>query len=54
MVGDRSHDVIGAKEHEIRSIGVLYGYGSRDELVNAGADFIAATPEDVTEIILKL
>ena len=54
MVGDREHDIIGAKEHGLRSVGVLYGYGSRDELVTAGADFIAATPEDVTEIILKL
>lgn len=54
MVGDRSHDIVGAKENGLRAIGVLYGYGSRDELVNAGADFIAATPEDVTEIILKL
>lgn len=54
MVGDREHDIIGAKENSLRSIGVLYGYGSSDELSKAGADFIAKTPTDVAEIILKL
>lgn len=34
MVGDRKHDMIGAKENGIDAIGVLYGYGSRDELEN--------------------
>ncbi len=40
MVGDRKHDVIGAKEVGIDSIGVLYGYGDREELSQAGADYI--------------
>lgn len=53
MVGDRSHDIIGAKENGIRSIGVLYGYGSRDELTGIGADFIAKTPKDIEKIISK-
>lgn len=44
MVGDRSYDVLGAKEFGIPCIGVLYGYGSREELTQAGADAIA---EDV-------
>ncbi len=38
MVGDRKHDIIGARENGIDSVGVLWGYGSRDELVRAGAD----------------
>ena len=53
MVGDRLHDILGAKAHSMDSIGVLYGYGSLDELKNAGADFIAAAPMDVCDIILK-
>ena len=53
MVGDREHDILGAKENGIRSIGVLYGYGTREELSEAGADFIAKTPKDIEKIILK-
>jgi phosphoglycolate phosphatase len=37
MIGDREHDILGAKEHGIPGIGVLYGYGDRDELESAGA-----------------
>lgn len=47
MVGDREHDVIGAKTVGIDCIGVLYGYGSREELEQAGADMIAGTVEDI-------
>ena len=54
MIGDREHDIIGAKENGLCSIGILYGYGSNEELSSAGADFIAQTPCDVAEIILKL
>jgi phosphoglycolate phosphatase len=37
MIGDRLHDIIGAKNANIKSVGVIYGYGSEDELNNAGA-----------------
>ncbi len=47
MVGDRMHDIIGAKTVGIDSIGVLFGYGSREELENAGATYIAETVEDI-------
>lgn len=40
MVGDREHDVIGAKKQAIDAIGVTYGYGSKDELIASGADVI--------------
>lgn len=40
MIGDREHDIIGARANQIASIGVLYGYGTRDELTHAGADII--------------
>ena len=47
MIGDRKHDIIGAKETGLDSIGVLYGYGTYDELKNAGATYIADTPADI-------
>ncbi len=42
MIGDRKHDVLGAAENGLPCIGVLYGYGSRAELVEAGAAALAA------------
>lgn len=51
MVGDREHDIIGAKENGLKSIGVLYGYGSEEELRKSGADYIVATPEAVLKLI---
>jgi len=53
MVGDRKHDIIGAREAGIKSIGVTYGYGPREELISAGADHIADTPGETAGIILK-
>jgi phosphoglycolate phosphatase len=44
MIGDRSHDMVGAKNNGMKGIGVLYGYGSRDELLQAGAHHVCATP----------
>lgn len=53
MVGDRLHDIEGARENKIRSLGVLWGYGSRDELRDAGADYIAADTGEMIKIILE-
>jgi phosphoglycolate phosphatase len=47
MIGDRSHDVVGAKANKVASIGVLWGYGDRAELEGAGASLIAQRPEDL-------
>ena len=47
MIGDRSHDMLGAGKNGIRGIGVLYGYGSRDELIGAGARHVCATPGEI-------
>jgi len=52
MIGDREYDIIGAKEVGLSSIGVLFGYGSRHELEQAGADFIVSAVQDIEEIIL--
>lgn len=51
MVGDREHDIIGANKNGIDSIGVLFGYGSREELESAGATYIAETVEDIINFI---
>ena len=51
MVGDRRHDIEGAQAHGLPSIGVLYGYGSREELEQAGATYIAATAEDILKFV---
>jgi phosphoglycolate phosphatase len=40
MIGDRKHDIIGARNNGLRTIGVAYGYGGRAELTEAGADAI--------------
>ncbi len=48
MVGDRRHDVEGAAEHGIDTIGVLWGYGDHAELANAGARVIVAKPVELT------
>ena len=53
MVGDRRHDAEGAAVFGIDCIGVLYGYGSREELLSAGAKYLANTPQGVANIILS-
>lgn len=51
MIGDREHDIFGAKENGITSIGVLYGYGSEEELKKAGADYIAETVDEIFDLL---
>lgn len=53
MVGDREHDVIGAKENGLESIGVLYGHGSLEELQEHGANGIVETVKELQELLLK-
>lgn len=52
MVGDRSYDMIGAAKAGVHSIGVTYGFGTRIELMNAGAEFTAYNTGNVTGILL--
>jgi phosphoglycolate phosphatase len=52
MVGDRSHDMHGAHANGMHAIGVLWGYGSRDELEAAGADALAVSPGDLPGLAL--
>jgi len=53
MVGDREHDIFGAKANGLRSIGVLYGYGDENELDAAGADRIVKTVADLSHLLLE-
>lgn len=53
MAGDRSHDINGAKENQIDSIGVLYGYGTRKELEDAGAGRIVQTIAELKTRLLE-
>ncbi len=51
MIGDREHDILGARQRGLDSIGVAYGYGSREELQAAGATHIAETVEEILKYI---
>lgn len=47
MIGDREHDIIGAKKNGLDAIGVLYGFGNREELKKAGATYITTNVEEL-------
>ena len=53
MVGDRKFDILGAKEKGLKGVGVLYGYGTREEIEEAGADFIAEDTNELKNYLLK-
>jgi phosphoglycolate phosphatase len=53
MMGDRRHDVEGAREHGIDTIGVLWGYGTAEELSTAGAIALAETPRGAGDLLLS-
>jgi phosphoglycolate phosphatase len=49
MIGDREHDVIGARENNIRTLAVSYGYGSYEELQNCNPMKILTSPQAICE-----
>lgn len=53
MIGDRKHDIIGAKNNHIDSIGVLYGYGNYEELRQAGANFIVNDLNELENLLIR-
>lgn len=53
MVGDREHDVLGAKKNGLQCIGVLFGYGSAEELNAAGAVALAKDAGELEGLLLK-
>ena len=54
MIGDRHHDVEGARHHGMRSAGVLWGFGSEQELRHAGADVLVGTPAELADAALLI
>lgn len=54
MIGDRAVDAIAAKANGVRSIGVLWGYGSERELVGAGAHPVCMTPSDLAACLSRI
>lgn len=53
MIGDRHFDIEGARANGVRAIGAGWGFGSREELIAAGADQIAVDPVALTELLLR-
>ena len=53
MIGDRKFDIIGAKQCGIKSVGVLCGFGSEDELKEYKADYIVPEFSDILNIIME-
>lgn len=53
MIGDREHDIIGAKKCGLDSIGVLFGYGSREELKGCGAGQIVDTVQMLEDLLTR-
>jgi phosphoglycolate phosphatase len=51
VIGDRLHDAHGAAKNDVRTIGVLWGFGDRAELEGAGAVRIAAEPGELPEMV---
>lgn len=54
MVGDRKYDVIGARAYGMDCIGVLFGYGSREELADANAAYVAETVAELGEFLMHI
>jgi len=54
MVGDRRHDIAGAHAVNMRGLGVLWGYGSRDELETAGADQLVDRIADLARTVISM
>ncbi len=52
MIGDRADDIIGAKKNHIKSIGVLYGYGTYEEIVAEQPDYIVTSVKELEKILL--
>lgn len=52
MIGDRKYDILGGKRFGFKTVGLLYGFGSREEITDCHPDFIAKTVEELSKILL--
>lgn len=53
MIGDRRMDIEGARHHGMRNVGVLWGFGGREELTAAGAGSLADTPAELARLLSR-
>lgn len=53
MIGDREYDMIGARQNGVAALGVLWGYGSKEELETAGAYACITSPKELPEAVMK-
>ena len=51
FIGDRYHDILGARQNQVNSIGVTYGSGTSAELIAAGATYLCNNPEEIVTCI---
>ena len=51
MLGDREHDIVGARNNGMAGVGALWGYGAKSELQTAGASLLASSPDDAARLI---
>jgi phosphoglycolate phosphatase len=53
MIGDRKHDIIGAKNNSLKTVGVTYGFGSLEELILHNPDFIVNDCKEIKDLFLE-
>ena len=51
MIGDTKYDMIGAKNFNLKTVAVTYGYGTKEELLAAKPDFVVDTPTEILQIV---
>ena len=54
MIGDRKYDIMAAKKNGLKSVGVLYGYGNKEEFLSCGADYIAENIDELKMLLYNL
>ena len=54
MVGDRKHDVVAARRNAVSTLGVTYGYGSEEELLEAGVERLCRQPPEIVSHLRKI
>jgi haloacid dehalogenase superfamily, subfamily IA, variant 1 with third motif having Dx(3-4)D or Dx(3-4)E len=54
MVGDRMHDILGARKNLLRSVGVTYGYGTKEELVESGCTALAGSVRELKDLLITM
>ena len=53
MIGDRKTDILGALENGLIAVGVTWGYGSREELLAAGAANVVDSPQELLQLLQR-